>query len=217
MFLGSYPWVFIPDEKLCSTCDATLITEGRPSIISVYTNNGLQYGNSYHKKCTHCRSRYYHSYIVNSDGAKIIRVQSTEHSHFMISSQTAFEVAYLRATCDLIEGAAVSFTAASECYETTHGVALERQRLEEAYFLWRLILLHRESKSVLCIDKRDESCRMNIELLCKKASDSANLQLEDFVDHTCKTKGCAEGFAMADGIEKVCILVFILWIVAEGY
>lgn len=89
-------------------------------------------------------------------------------------------------------------------YETTHRVALERQRLEEVYFLWRLLSVYKDSGTSFQIIQREESCRANIESLCAKADDLVCLQQEDFIDHVCQTNGCAQGFVMADGIEKVC-------------
>ena len=42
--------------------------------------------------------------------------------YFAIMSQPAFEIAYVCSISDLIKRGAVSFTAASECYQTTNSV-----------------------------------------------------------------------------------------------
>ena len=197
-----YPLILLPDECVCTECRQDLITDSRPSSLSVYTNTGILNALNYHKSCRNCRKRFYYSYISTSDGRRTYRPHLSSQDYFVITSQTAFEIAYLRSISDLIDGGAVSFTAASECYQTTTGVEMERQRLEEAYFLWRLLEVYMDNGVAFNICERDTSFHLDLDKMCADVLDSFHLT-DEFVNHKCDSKGCSEGFLMADGIEKV--------------
>lgn len=134
------------------------------------------------------------------NGQKHYKSESIKNQFFITTSQIGFEIDYMASTADMIETAALSFTATCECYETTHDYALEMQRLEEAYFLYRML---EEANEPLTIEQREcSSARIDLEALCKKFLDNLPY-INEYQSHQCDTPGCREGFVMADGIEKV--------------
>jgi len=110
---------------------------------------------------------------------------------------------FLATTRDLVETAGVTFSGACDSYRVTHDSELQRQRLEEAYFLYKLLIDYGNRKIPLKIDQRDESCRLDVEKLCKIAFEMILNDVSDYSTHACNVLGCKEGFIMADGIEKV--------------
>lgn len=140
--IGVFPLVFLPEETSCD-CGGELSTYPRPSFVTLYCSSGLKKGSCYHKTCTECKKKHYASYTQSRTGEKLYRFLSTEQEYFFISNRTAFETLYLKTTSDLIENAAVNFVGLTDSYFATHSVRLEKQRLEEAYFLYRLLLIHK--------------------------------------------------------------------------
>ena len=112
-----YPLILLPDECMCTEYRQDLVTDCRPSSLSVYTNTGILNALNYHKSCRNCRIKFYYSYISTN----ICPLLSSQ-DYFVITSQPAFEIAYLWSISDLIKRVAVSLTAGSECYQTTNSV-----------------------------------------------------------------------------------------------
>ena len=209
IFVGFQPIILIPQATACTECNGYLVTESRPSLVNLYANSGRKKASLFHKKCANCRMKFYLSYKVSADGVKAFDGQCRTDEYFLISSKTGFQTLFLKITSDLIETAGITFTAAAESYETTHKDHMERQRLEEAYFLLKLIEFYSAYGEDLCVDVKDETCRVDLESLCKKALALMTYEDNPFIHHTCDTAGCKEGFAMADGIEKVRWCIFM--------
>ena len=155
------------------------------------------------KKCKKCQMKYYLSFTQSSDGKKTFKDKSMCEKYIIISSQTGFETSFLRTTSDLIETAALTFSAATESYERTHSVSLERQRLEEAYFVVKLLETFRSNCQPLSFNQRDSSCRLDLESACLTAMELICASDNVFHNHSCDVTGCKEGVLVADGIEKV--------------
>lgn len=123
--------------------------------------------------------------------------------YVLLSNRTGFQKSYLRSISDIIEVGALSFTAAAESYETTHECTMERQRLEEGYFVTKLMAIYEKNGIPFKVNQKDESCRIDLELLCEKALEMVLGDENCYHKHSCNFPGCKEGFLMADGIEKV--------------
>lgn len=190
----------MPAEAVCS-CNRERQVYARPALVTVITNNGLKRGTSYHKRCCDCGISYYTGYRV-INGIKHFKHDQTS-SILFISAQTAFRLDYLVMISDMIEVSGTTFTALSESYSVTHDCDLEPTRLEEAYFIHRLLSYFELHDTELCIPQRNVSCRYDIEDLCRQAIEFNLNALSMFQDHECSVPGCKEKFAMADGIEKV--------------
>ena len=144
--------------------------------------------------------KFYYSYTVDMNGVKVFTPGPLSNKYFMITSKIGYATQFLCTTADTIETAAVSFTSICECYDTTHNTQIERQRLEEAYFIQRSILI---TNAPTRVPERDDNDRVDLESLCKEVMEE--LPKEDpYARHACTTDGCREGFMMADSIEKVC-------------
>lgn len=171
--------------------------------MTVYGIKGPRAALSYHKKCATCSSKYYSGYIQTQDCKKQFQPEALDQCNFFTSNRTAFETHYLKTITDLIEVAGVSFRSLSDSYNCTHDCELEPQRLEEAYFLRRLLLRFTQTNMPMILEQRDDSCRLDIEEVCRQCLDAQPDTLRQFDKHQCTTPGCSEGFLMADGIEKV--------------
>ena len=190
--------MFLPTELECTECHGALDTDYRPSFVKVYTGEGVRNATSFHKKCKQCCIQYYESYSCK--GSTVTYTEGcVQDKYILMSSKTAFETLYLRTISDLIEVAAVTFTSAAESYGVTHNMTFEKQRLEDAYFIYRLI----QSSGNLVITRNPTSCRLDVEQACKEYLDALHLNSNEFIDHSCSVNGCAQGFVVADGIEKV--------------
>lgn len=198
------PLVLIPVDTSCQECGGNLQTDSRPSFITLYTVNGSKKGSSYHKRCSTCKITYNHSFTVKDVITTYSHCSLTQEI-LLTSSVTGFEMLYLRTISDLIDVAAITFTSASHAYKVTHSVPLERQRLEDAYFIRKLLQQNsaRCEDGTLCLHRNPISNRFDIEAACEKVMGAFLFDENPYIKHACDTKGCREGFAMADGIEKV--------------
>ena len=57
----------------------------------------------------------------------------------------------------------------------------------------------------LKVYQRDDSARIDLELLCSEVLETMQPTDNGFLRHKCDVPGCKEGFLMADGIEKVSV------------
>lgn len=203
---GCMPLILMCSEVICE-CGADLKVVPRPSTIKVYTVDGLQEGHSFHKKCGSCQTSYYLSFKVNETG-RYFHSNAHLQPYLMISLKTGFGTKFLHFTSNSINTSALSFTAAAEIYLLNHGKSLEEQRLEEGFFLWHLLHTYKEMDCQMAVHFDEESCRKDIERLCRGAVQHLFLQ-DTFQDHICNTPGCREGFVMADGVEKVSLSLLV--------
>lgn len=200
---GVMPVVLITSITSCHACESELKTNCRPSTISVYTLSGRQCGHSYHKKCTECGLSYYYSYVRKGDGKRTFNRDADSKPFFMISCKTAFSDSYVKLCAVQVEISTISFESVCNQYEALTGDSIDKQRLEEMFFLNRLIQIFREFDNSVVVTTDDESCRKDIESLCKEAVDNMVTLNTLAEDHACDVPGCREGFIMADGVEKV--------------
>lgn len=207
LFLGLPLINLTPIQSVCDSCASRLETNVRPSSLILYTHSGPREAYSFHKKCLKkkCGRKFYHSYSMDMNGEKLFHKSALDKEYFMMTSKIGYESSFLSTTADMIETAALSFTSVCDCYDATHSTEIERQRLEEAYFLHRLIVTNDSSTKV---PHRDENDRIDLETLCKTRMDKP--RENPYAHHKCDTPGCQEGFVMADGIEKVCIGLFFI-------
>lgn len=202
---GLMPVVLVPEAVACLKCDADLKTDSRPSLVSVYTNEGKETGHSYHKKCAECGLLAYYSYYRNINGKRTFYTTANTKPYFLISSKTAFSDALVKQFAAQIEISFVSFESACNQYFALTGDNLDKQRVEEMYFLNKLINTYSSFSEEVCVEN-DDSFRKDIELMCKNAIENMVTLSNLEEDHQCDTPGCKEGFIVADGVEKVSAL-----------
>lgn len=201
---GVMPVVLIPQMSTCHLCNGALKTDSRPSILSVYANNGRQYGHSYHKKCSDCGLLIYYSYSRTTNGSRTFYAHSSSKPYFMISSKTAFSDDMVKLCAVQAEITMINFDSMCNQYLALTGDELDKQRVEEMYFLHRLIETYSEFDELVQVTTSEETYRKDIESLCKNAIENMVTLNNLSEDHQCNVPGCREGFIMADGVEKVC-------------
>lgn len=197
--------ILLPTQTKCR-CESHLCIDRRPAIVNIYTTAGLVVGHSYHKKCTACGDLYYYSYTNSkTDAAKprLFHQYAMEQECLLVSSKTCFQTQYLKEVSVLIEISAVPFTSVAENFEALHSTDLDATRLEEGYFLYKLLAIYQENDMQLSITYNNESCRKDLERVCMETIETLITTHIYSPDHQCDITGCAEGFVMADGIEKV--------------
>lgn len=102
-----------------------------------------------------------------------------------------------------VDISALSFTGISDQYFAITKSVIDHQRLEEIYFLYKLIRIYSDFGNAVEVNANEDSCRKDIEMLCKTAIETMVTLTNLAEDHQCSIPGCREGFIMADGIEKV--------------
>lgn len=202
------PVVLVPETCVCHRCEGELKTDSRPSIVTVYTNTGKEIGHSYHKKCAECGILAYYSYFKHVNGRRTFYTNVSSKPYFMISGKTVFSDAMVKLCAVQIEISFVSFESVCNQYFALTGDLLDKQRVEEAYFLYRLIDIYNTFDEVVDVTTDDDTCRKDIEELCKNVIEDMVTLTNLAEDHQCEIPGCKEGFIVADGVEKVSVTSF---------
>lgn len=208
---GITPVILLPTLDQCTSCNGNLKTDSRPSVINVIFTDGQKTGHCYHKKCYLCGMLFYYSISKKTSSVRSFYKSANEQEIFTISPKTAFSTLYLRQISAMIEVSSVTFQGISDHYLSMHDYILEKQRIEEAYFLFKLLYTYNSFNLSLDVEYNVESCRKDTERLCKTAVEEMLSMPTDYEQHLCKVPGCKEGFIMADGIEKVKIQYTLLY------
>ena len=195
------PVILVPSVTSCHECDIDLKVQSRMAKVTVYTDDGIKQGHSYHKKCPSCDKLYYYTYS-RKDNERTFYSNSSSFPYFLISSVTAFSRQMVESCCAQIEEAAVSFDSLADQYYARTDHTVDKQRIEEMYFIWKLIGTYSLYDEHLVMSNDEVSYRKDIETSCKHALDTM-INLSTLAEkHSCDTPGCKEGFIMADGVEK---------------
>ncbi len=146
----------------------------------------------------------------------------------MTTSQTAFEVEYLRQLSMQLSLASCTFESQAEVYTAVHAHEdcarlsgyedkfcrgsgeenwrLNVRRLEDAWFTYQLVLFfehHNQLNDVSFGSGAPPSNRRDIESLCELAALHLSKITPKWISHVCNVKGCREGVVTVDGNEKV--------------
>ena len=186
------PLVLIPEIYEC--CGKRVRIDPRASFPLVYTTRGTLVAAMFHSFCLMCRTRYFYSYKETGTGTATQRVY---YSHifslpyFQSTSMTMFEQALLNDVTNNIVYSAATFSSRSEVYHANHyqrnAVQLQHlsefartgrdqwkptpMRIEEAWFLWRIICTYAEfaqlQTSNLYTEYSTHGKRRDLESLCE--------------------------------------------------
>jgi len=84
---------------------------------------------------------------------------------------------------------------------------LYEQRMMEGWFVWKMVLYF---DSQGCLSSTgftnifsSTSHRINVEAMCSMAWEHISSSPNKWIYHSCKVKGCKEGYVTIDGLEKV--------------
>lgn len=208
---GIMPVILIPLLENCPDCKNTLKTDTRPSLINIFFIDGQKTGHCYHKKCATCKLLVYNTFNKKTNEARIFHKSANDQEVFLLSAKTAVTKLLLRQITAMIEVTAVSFQGLSDSYLAMTDCIFDKQRIEEVYFISKLLDVYNSFDITLEVMYDADSCRKDLERLSKEAVEHMLSISTEYEDHQCGVAGCREGFIMADGIEKVSVYCIIYY------
>ena len=218
------PLVLTPPLSAC--CGSTFTLRNRPAFPIVYTNSGTYIAASYHGNCTACKKVYYPSHYENPQENISVFYDVSTMKYLQISSQTAFEIAFLERVNNELSICSTTFEAVAETYTMNHFSddkkrlehleafsraqsstspwAMNAQRLEEGWFILKLCQFYqcrgnfsKNFHTTLVNGRKD------LEELCKQAHQIFSTEPPTWIQHSCRVPGCSKGYATLDGNEKI--------------
>ena len=213
------PLVFLPYTTSC--CGKTIKMDNRPSFPLVYTMEGTLVGAAFHGQCSICSTKYYPNY--KASGGDRYYTEPSAAAYFHVTSLTVFETILV---CDIVNNIWVSgttFESRAKVYNLTFSSKdearlpqlkqfdrsgdwkLNEQRITDAFFLW-VVLEYYQRKGVLSQTPIQHvygktQHRWDTETMCEKLWNDICLEKNKWIQHSCKTPGCAEGYITVDGNE----------------
>ena len=199
--------ILLPIHYFC--CDKPIKLDARHAQITLYTDNGVRKGRSYHGKCKMgCGKTYYNGFI--HDKETNMRWFDDNQGEFLIfTSGVGFSYSLLKSVKFQVFLGAVSFDTCATIYNNIHGLfsspnALNAKRLEYAFFIQLItscvkkVYWHRNPKSKeVDVEKiAKDSYQFIAEIIDKK-----------WLQHECDEVGCRNRFIVVDGNEKMFRLV----------
>ena len=183
------PLILTPSTSVC--CDAHIQTRNRPSFPTVYTSTGTYVAASCHGQCSKCNTVYYPSHMEHLSNKTYLLCNVDSIKYLQISLQTAFEVEYLKHVTNQLAVCSSTFESIAELYSITNASRdrerlsclmtfsrssvvnpwqLNKQRLEEGWFLYRLATFY-QSRGIYDINFYMASCnsRKDLEMMCMEA------------------------------------------------
>ena len=173
----------------------------------MYTRVGAITAKAYHFRCVTCKTSYWHSYSEKAGpDNQTLRKFYQPHSakYLMMSSTTAFELAYIKEVVVDVE-LGRSFEDVTERFNRLYGSGagrgdLYKTRVEDAFFVYKLLLFF---KAEITVPIGTKSNRPDIDNLCNSAIEQVFSSGSEWVKHKCRVAGCSEGFVVCDGNEKL--------------
>ncbi len=220
------PLVLTPGRLSRECCGRRVVVGNRPSFPLVYTTQGTRVAAVYHGSCHNCGTSYYPSHAYNAGEGTETFLDLKTIEYLQVTSATVFEIEYLRQVTNTLSLCNATFESVADLYNANHGPAddmlmeqlttlaggraehpwtLNRQRLEESWFLYQVILYWQGRN---CFDvnyhtEKDVGNRRNMEELCRRVMIQVTVTVPKWLNHECNTKGCREGYATLDGNEKI--------------
>ena len=164
---------------------------------------------AYHLHCSTCKTNHYHSNTENSQPQNQTQrtyLNSILTAEFVLcSKRTAFQRRYLFEVAVELE-LGRSFEDIHNWYNRLYGQVDEcrgefyKKRVEDAYFLLKLLEF---CECDLTVPISPTSNRINIDELCDAAVEQVFTWENEWKRHKCNIIGCAEGFVICDGNEKL--------------
>ncbi len=218
------PIVLIPQTRNC--CGGRIAIANRPSFPLVYTTNGTRVAAVYHGMCRRCGTSWYPSHTSNVGNGIEKFLDMKAIKYLQTTAATIFEMEYLDQVTNALSLCNATFESLADLYNANHGPsdeklmerlltfsrgqmdhpwALHRQRLEEAWFLYQVIL-YWQLKGEVNVNyhtEKDAGNRRDIEELCRLVVVDMVTAVPKWLNHQCSVKGCSEGYATLDGNEKL--------------
>ena len=234
---GFMPVILLPPVSQC--CGHNLLIRNRPSQARVYTSHGTEIAALFTGECKSCHQKYQYSFSERPGNGELVSERSyfygPDQEYFQLSSKSVFSIEFLHEVGLNLEISWVSFESRAKVYnerfkksdaakfqlishqfklpgpESEQPWVLNHQRLEEAWFLQKIVEYYSQSGKLSSAkfpgkyfsSGGTSSHRLDIEGLCSKAWEDIVADQNSWIHHTCDVTGCKEGYVTIDGLEKV--------------
>ena len=217
------PIVLIPCRTEC--CGSKIKVDNRPSFPLVYTTKGTYVAALFHGQCAKCKTTWYPSYKITSDNRRIFTdlTGTDDEGYLQITCQTVFEKKLLNDVSTNLWVSGTTFNSRAKVYNvnfretdekrlcemmeftrTSEGEwHLNEQRIADAWFIWIIIKYYSQIQKLEEISFKISfvSKRLDIEHICELMWKEICSRPNKWVQHSCKTPGCSEGYITVDGNE----------------
>lgn len=195
--------ILLPHAKEC--CGEPIIIRNRPTFPLVYTSKGTFVAAMFSGECRRgCSNKFCYSYYLHD--SKTHYYSLTGNFFFHITSKTIFDTSLLEDITNNVSISATSFQSISDCErlihlsefgrsfsDTEHPWKLTEKRIEDAWFIYSLVLFYSERGGLEDVDFNtapSASQRIDVDELCGKAWEVLLESTNPWIHHKCKTKGC---------------------------
>ena len=218
------PIILLPFTTDC--CMMPIKIDSRCSYPIVFTMSGTYVAAMFHGVCSICKTRYYVNHYIK-DGKRYY-VSPTTSEYFQVTSATVFHKTLLMDICNNVWISGTPFFSRAQVYNETFGVInaerlkcldnfdrtvkgdweLNEQRIRDGFFLW-VVVGYFDERNLLetrAIDyeySHGVSRHLNTEKMCQETWKDITSSPNPWVAHSCRTKGCSEGYVTIDGNEKL--------------
>lgn len=219
------PVLLLPHDTTC--CGKNIVVDGRCSFPLIYTLRGTFVGALFHGRCRECSTVYHYSYKTEGDKRVYYDVRDKSQDFFQVTNATVFSKDYLVDLHNNIWTSGTTFDSRAQVYNCNHRTedairlekftsycrsgehwALDSRRISDAYFIWSVVKYYSENGTIhlqdLTIHRGDVSHMLNVEELCEKMWKSICDSNNKWIEHSCRTPGCSEGYVTVDGNEYLC-------------
>lgn len=217
------PVILIPSHTVC--CGSKIKMDNRPSFPLVYTTKGTYVAALFHGECLQCKTKWYPSYKITGDSRRIFLDSAIvdDEGYLQITSQTVFEKKLLNDISNNLWVSGTTFNSRAKVYNlnfvdkdekrlcelkefarTSEGEwKLNEQRLSDAWFVWIIISYYSQIKKLeeISFNISAVTNRLEIEHACQLMWEEICSRPNRWVQHSCKTPGCSEGYVTVDGNE----------------
>ena len=217
------PVILIPSHTVC--CGSKIKMDNRPSFPLVYTTKGTYVAALFHVECLQCKTKWYPSYKITGDSRRIFLDSAIvdDEGYLQITSQTVFEKKLLNDISNNLWVSGTTFNSRAKVYNlnfvdkdekrlcelkefarTSEGEwKLNEQRLSDAWFVWIIISYYSQIKKLeeISFNVSAVTNRLEIEHACQLMWEEICSRPNRWVQHSCKTPGCSEGYVTVDGNE----------------
>lgn len=184
--------------QLCNSCKTGALVTVRPSRKGkeaiVYTKNGAQVAELYHKHCTQCLATVYNCYTEKRVDNKVVRkyLDSREIKYFSITTETFFDVELLNLLTEDLFTCDVRISNFVEKYNRlNNSIELNKKRIFHAWLIFSI------NKRINCVDKN-----LDIEETCKVLYPELRRCVDaKYLHHICQK--CKTRIVVMDGAAKV--------------
>jgi len=199
--------------------------DNRPSFPLAYTTKGTYVAALFHGECLQCKTKWYPSYKITGDSRRIFLDSAIvdDEGYLQITSQTVFEKKLLNDISNNLWVSGTTFNSRAKVYNlnfvdkdekrlcelkefarTSEGEwKLNEQRLSDAWFVWIIISYYSQIKKLeeISFNVSAVTNRLEIEHACQLMWEEICSRPNRWVQHSCKTPGCSEGYVTVDGNE----------------